>query len=103
MPTTLTDSIWLGGSAVCSIEHLAEVSGLALEEIEDLVGSGLMEALPGGPGGRCFELRHVLTVTTARRLRDDFQLEPNGLALALTLLERIRVLEQQLLEAKGPT
>lgn len=43
-----------------------------------------------------FELAHVVTVKTARRLRDDFQLESLGLALALTLLRRADELEAQL-------
>jgi hypothetical protein len=35
-------------------------------------------------------------VRTARRLREDLELEPQALALALTLVERIRELETEL-------
>ena len=38
---------------------------------------------------------HVVTVRTARRLRDDFELDRNGVALALTLLRRIAQLEAE--------
>ena len=33
---------------------------------------------------------------TARRLRDDFELNPDGLALAMRLLERVEELEREL-------
>ena len=45
---------------------------------------------------RSFHLLHVVTVRQARRLRDDFELDSNGVALAMTLLRRISVLERAL-------
>jgi len=100
-----TDSIWLNDTNVCRIEQLAELSGLSIEEIEDLVESGVLEparddaqAAPTGDsaGPRAFQLRYVATVRTARRLRDDFQLDRHGVALALTLLRRIGELEAEM-------
>lgn len=38
----------------------------------------------------------VLTVISARHLRDDFKLERHGITLALTLLRRIGELEKEL-------
>jgi hypothetical protein len=38
----------------------------------------------------------VVTVQAAGRLRDDLELEPQALALVLTLIGRIRDLEAQL-------
>ncbi|WP_369125181.1 chaperone modulator CbpM, partial [Cryobacterium sp. RTS3] len=38
---------------------------------------------------------------TARRLRDDFELDGHGLAVALNLLRRIRELEAQLTHAQA--
>jgi len=98
MSMQLTHAVWLNESDVCSIEHLAEVSGLSIEEIEDLVDSGLME--PAAAPARSFHLLHVVTVRQARRLRDDFQLDRNGLALAMTLVRRIEALEQALRAAR---
>jgi chaperone modulatory protein CbpM len=91
----VTLSVWLDQSAVCSIDQLAEVSGLTVDEIEDLVDNGLIE--PADAPERAFHLLHVVTVRKARRLRDDFQLDRNGLALAMTLLRRIDKLEAALL------
>ncbi|MDM5180056.1 chaperone modulator CbpM [Massilia sp. DJPM01] len=99
MTLQVTHALWLNDSAVCSIEHLVEVSGLPREEIEDLVENGLMD--PVDEAARSFHLLHVVTVRQARRLRDDFQLDRNGLALAMTLLRRIASLEQALLAAQS--
>ena len=97
MTYELTDAVWLNQSDVCSIEHLAEVSGLSVEEIDDLVASGVIEA--ADVPKRCFHLLHIVTVRQARRLRDDFQLDRNGVALAMALLRRIDSLEAALAEA----
>ncbi|SNS40163.1 chaperone modulatory protein CbpM [Noviherbaspirillum humi] len=94
MKLTVTESVWLNDAGTCSIDHLAEVSGLSLEEVADLVQSGILDA--ADESAQAFHLHHVVTVRRARRLRDDFQLDRNGLALALVLLRRIEELEQAL-------
>ena len=105
MNIQFTDSIWLNDTEVCRIEQLAELSGLSIDEIEDLVESGVIapandEAQPATMDERAqprsFELQYLVTVKTARRLRDDFQLDRHGVALALTLLHRISELEAEL-------
>lgn len=90
-----SDATWLNDTGVCRIEHLIEVSGLSLDEIEDLIHTGVIAPTDASASTYFFELRYVLTVKTARRLRDDFQLDANGVALALTLLRRIDALEQE--------
>ena len=100
MTSQVTQAVWLNQTDVCSIEHLAEVSGLSLEEIEDLVETGLVAPAEAQAPTRSFHLLHVVTVRQARRLRDDFQLDRNGLALAMTLLRRIAALEQALNAAR---
>ncbi|MBC7684480.1 MAG: hypothetical protein H7176_04540 [Bdellovibrionales bacterium] len=96
MTSQLTHAVWLNETAVCSIEHLVEVSGLSLDEIRNLVEDGVMEPADASVPAASFHLVHVLTARQARRLRDDFELDRNGLALALTLLRRIDSLEQAL-------
>ena len=103
MSMETTEALWLSDTAVCHIEHLADVSGLSLEEIEDLVDSGLIAPVEAPPAPRTFHLVHVVTVRTARRLRDDFELDRNGVALALTLLRRIDALEAQLRATRSRT
>jgi len=96
MSIVVLESIRLDESGVCTIEHLAELSGLALEDLRDLVESGVIEPVDEFAEPLSFYLRYVVTAKTARRLRDDFELDRHGVAVALTLLKRIENLEQQL-------
>ena len=96
MSTPLSDSIWLNDVDLCPLEHLAEVSGLSIEEIEDLIDTGIIQPVNTGTPPRMFQLRYVVTVKTARRLRDDFELDRQGLALALSLLQRIDELQAEI-------
>ncbi|WP_426175321.1 chaperone modulator CbpM [Massilia sp. TWR1-2-2] len=89
-------AVWLGEDEDCTIEHLADVSGLSVDEVEDLVVSGVIWPADAVTEPRCFHLLHVVTLRQARRLRDDFELDSNGVALAMTLLRRIKVLERAL-------
>jgi chaperone modulatory protein CbpM len=101
MTVQLTHATWLDETAVCSIEHLVEVSGLSPEDIENLVEDGLIEPAEHAAPATCFHLLHVITVRQARRLKDDFGLDRDGLALAMTLLRRIDALEQALRVAQS--
>ena len=101
MTLQLTHAVWLDETAVCSIEHLVEVSGLSLDDIEHLVEDGLMEPADAAAPARSFHMVHVVTARQARRLKDDFELDRNALALALTLLRRIDSLEQALRVAQS--
>jgi chaperone modulatory protein CbpM len=96
MNIVVSESIRLDESGVCSIEHLAELSGLSLAELHDLVESGVIEPVQESAEPFLFYLRYVVTAKTARRLRDDFELDRRGVAVALTLLDRIERLEQEL-------
>lgn len=89
-------AFWLNEDEDCTIEHLADVSGLSVDELEDLVVSGVIWPADAAAQPRGFHPLHVVTVRQARRLRDDFELDSNGLALAMTLLRRIEVLERAL-------
>ncbi|MEB0033064.1 chaperone modulator CbpM [Undibacterium sp. RTI2.1] len=100
MNREIDQSIWLNHLDVCQIDHLIEVSGLSLEEIEELIDHEIIVPLDRSANPRLFYLQYVMTVKMARRLRDDFQLDRNGLSLALTLLQRVQALEAEL---KQPT
>lgn len=96
MTLPVIQAVCLDETTVCSIDHLADVSGLSLDELEDLVEMGLLQAADLAPPARAFHLVHVVTVRQAARIKDDFQLDRNGLALAMTLLRRIASLEHAL-------
>lgn len=96
MSTQFAEPAGQDDSQVCHIEYFAEVSGLSTDEIEDLVSIGLIAPADDAVRPPAFALCCVLTVKTARRLRDDFQLDRHGVALALTLVQQIRELRAEL-------
>jgi chaperone modulatory protein CbpM len=97
------DVLWLDESAEVSLEELARLSHLSEAELLELVEYGVIAPV-GGETRAVFRASCVVAARTAGRLREDFELDPDGVALALTLLERIRDLEAQVrrLEALLP-
>jgi chaperone modulatory protein CbpM len=96
----VTDSVWLDDSDVCTVEQLAEVSGLSIDEIDDLIANGVIAPVDNNAQPMSFPLHYMVTARTARRLRDDFELDRHGVALALTLLGQIDELESELQAAR---
>jgi chaperone modulatory protein CbpM len=96
MPFEQADAAWLDARHECSIAELVRCSGLSEAELRELVDYGAL--VPNNPQGAewIFSGDVVVTVQTAGRLRADLELEPQALALALTLIGRIRELEAQL-------
>lgn len=96
----VTDSVWLDDTGICSAEQLAEDSGLSIEEVGDLIDNGIIVPADERAEPKSYRLRHVITARVARRLRDDFELDRHGVALALTLMRRIDELEEELRDAR---
>jgi chaperone modulatory protein CbpM len=92
----ISESIWLNDSDLCSLAHIVEVSGLAEHDVLDLVEAGILEPTNDDPHNYLFRIDCIVMARKARRLRDDFELNPEGLALALNLLRRVNQLEQEL-------
>jgi len=104
MPTEPGEAGWVSEAHEFSLAELAELSGLSATELHELVEFGAVaplrpEATPWIFGGHC-----LVTVRTAFRLRQSFELEPHGIALAMALLQRVSDLEAQLqhLQARLP-
>jgi chaperone modulatory protein CbpM len=96
MRTPVVDAVWLNDTMLCSAEQLAEVSGLTIEDVRDLIDAGVIVPVDDKMQSRSFALRSLVAARTARRLRDDFELDRHGVALALTLLQRIDELDAEL-------
>jgi chaperone modulatory protein CbpM len=81
-----------------AFDELLEASGLARDELLELVEFGVFH--PRGPAGEAwrFSARAIVLGRQAARLRDDFDLNPSGIALALAYIERIEELERRLRE-----
>lgn len=87
---------WLTEECQFSLTEIVELSGSSVEELRELVDYGAgtpvnMESSQWAFPGPCLP-----TVRAACRLRVNFDLEPHGVALVLSLLDRIHDLEAQM-------
>ena len=100
MNSEITEALCLNETIEVSCSELLSISGLSADELQELVDSGvLVPTAPQQPwtfSGNC-----ISSVRAASRLRDDFELDRNALALTLLMLERIRQLESELREFRS--
>jgi len=96
MPARSVDATWIGPTGAFSLAELAELSGLPEAELRELVESGALAPVDQDAASWSFSSHCLLTVRRVTRLRRSFELDSNGVALAASLLERIRDLEEQL-------
>lgn len=96
MKVELTEVLWLDEHLELSLTELAELSGLSETELHELVDYGAIVPVDPSVVRPTFLADCVVTARTACRLRTDFELDAPGVALALTLLNRIHDLEAQL-------
>lgn len=91
----LTETLWLDEHGSVTLVELAECSGLTESELRQLVDMGALEPLDADAPQWSFGSRCIVVARTACRLRDDFELDSSGLAVALSLLDRVRELEAE--------
>jgi chaperone modulatory protein CbpM len=91
-----SEVLWLDEHRLVTLTELMEFSGLHETELLDLVHTGALPARDAPGGGLAFSARVLTMARTACRLRDDFELDTRGLAVALRLLERVRDLESEI-------
>ena len=96
MPTDTYEVLWLSQSQTVSLTELAMLAGLTEEEVRDLVDNGALAPVNPHDAPWNFSADCVIALRQVSRLRDDLELEPHALALALGLLEQIRALESEL-------
>ncbi|RTZ48161.1 hypothetical protein EKL30_04205 [Candidimonas sp. SYP-B2681] len=97
----ITESVWLDANDMCSFEHLVQVSGLTNDNLLDLIDAGVIKPANDDPANYSFPVSCIVLARTARRLRDDFELDSEGLALAVNLLQRIEALQSELHELRA--
>ena len=83
------------------LSELADLADLSEAELIALVDCGVLAPAEGLPGQWVFGLRSLTVARTARRLREEFELEPHGVALLLGFMARIRRLEEELRELQA--
>jgi chaperone modulatory protein CbpM len=104
MRVEITEAVWLDERQEFSLEELAELSGLSEPELRQLIDYDALSPAGLHAGAAAFDADCLATARAACRLRNDFDLDAGGLALALTLLRRIHDLEAQVrsLQAQLP-
>ncbi|HVY05608.1 MAG TPA: chaperone modulator CbpM [Burkholderiales bacterium] len=90
------EASWLHESTDISLDDLAEISGLPATTLRELVEYGALVPNDTRSQEWRFTADCVVAVRTAGRLRADFELDANALAIALNLVERIGRLEAEL-------
>ena len=95
------EAAWMTEHCEVTLAELASLSGLPDEMLVELVECGALSPLDLGAAHWNFSARCVVTMQKAGRLRSDFELDANALAVALSFLERIRELEDQLRAAQA--
>jgi chaperone modulatory protein CbpM len=88
--------LWLHERYEFSLAELCELSGLSEAELRGLVDCGAIAPADPDASEWTFSADRLVVARSARRLRRDFDLDPQALALALALLERVRDLEREL-------
>ena len=101
MPVELTEMLWLDEHHELSLKQLAELSELAESDLQELVDCGVMVPIDPTAVPQTFHAECIVVARTAYRLRTDFELDAHGLAMALTLLDRVHDLEAQLREMRA--
>jgi hypothetical protein len=90
------DAVCLDSVTEITWTQLVSASGLPEGELRDLVRYGaLVPRDPDAPAWT-FEAHWLVVARTASRLRQDFELDPHGLAVVLSFVERIERLEAEL-------
>jgi chaperone modulatory protein CbpM len=90
------EAVWLDEHGSVTLIELCECSGLTESELRDLVELGALEPVDPDAAQWSFAARCISSARTASRLRTDFELDTHGLALVLSLLERVEELESAL-------
>lgn len=101
MNVELTEVDWLDQHHQFSLTELAELSGMPEAILLELVDYGIFAPIDANSAELAFHAGCLVVARTANRLRKDFELDTRGLALALTLLERIHSLETQLSDLRA--
>ena len=97
------DGVVLDEQTVLTVTELTRVCGISREELERMVGEGMLHPRGSGPDHWRFSGVEVRRTRRALRLQRDLELNLAGAALALDLLDeveqlrrRVRRLEQHL-------
>lgn len=99
MKLEFNEVLWLDHHHELSLHEVAELSGLTEAELVELIECGAIT--PIDAARQTFAARCIVLARTASRLRRDFELDTQGVSLAMALLSRVQQLEQELNELRA--
>jgi len=79
-----------------SFSQLVELSGLPESDLRELVEYGALAPVDPQAQSWTFSARSTLLARTARRLRNDLELDLHALSVVLGFIERVDALEDEL-------
>jgi chaperone modulatory protein CbpM len=96
MNAPIEDAMHLDAFAEVTWTQLLQASGIPESELRDLVRYGAL--MPRDPDASVwtFEAHWLVVAKKASRIRHDFELDPHGVSVVLSYLERIRRLEDEI-------
>ena len=96
MSVPIEDAMHLDTIAEVTWTQLLHSSGLPESELRELVRYGAL--VPQNPDAPVwtFEARWLVVAKKASRIRHDFELDPYGISVVLSYLERIGRLEEEI-------
>jgi chaperone modulatory protein CbpM len=96
MVAPIEDAMYLDAIAEVTWTQLVSASGLPESELRELVRYGaLVPRDPDAPTWT-FEARWLVVAKAASRIRHDFELDPYGVSVVLSYVERIERLEAEI-------
>ncbi|HTD90279.1 MAG TPA: chaperone modulator CbpM [Burkholderiales bacterium] len=106
--TEASDVLWLDEHHELSLAEFVEFTGLSIAELQHLIDcDALLPVATAEPAAARdaadtrFSAQYLALARAASRLRNDFDLDTNGLTLTLHLLSRIHELEAELLDLRA--
>ena len=102
MTLEFAQAVYIDDGETITFAQLVERSGLAADELRDLVECGAMTDDEADAAAARFGERCILVARTARRLRDEYALEDShSLAVVVRLTQRVDALEAELRRRRG--
>jgi len=90
------ESFSLDTTEVITLTELAQCCGMSPDELDELVEYNALVPLPDAEPERAFSARWVTPLRSASRLRLDFDLDLFTVAILLSQLVQIELLQRQL-------
>jgi chaperone modulatory protein CbpM len=95
MQIQLSEWHWLDANETISVQELCRSCSLTRDELEELVGYGVLEPVQAAGEDTLFRADYVPLLRTATRVGRDFDLDVFTVGLLLGYLNRIDVLERR--------